>query len=98
MELLRGKYLAGFARYRSRFKEIKELQRPALPCPLWKGEDLKGKNDFLVCDEQGYGDTLMLARYLPVLKAKGARVAFSCASGSGAFVQRLERRGCSYRP
>jgi ADP-heptose:LPS heptosyltransferase len=31
----------------------------------------------LVCDEQGYGDTLMLARFLPLLKAQGTRVIFS---------------------
>jgi tetratricopeptide (TPR) repeat protein len=76
VELLRGDYRHGFARYRSRFKEIKELQRPILPCPLWRGEDLTGKT-LLVGDEQGYGDTLMLARFLPLMRANGVRIVFS---------------------
>jgi tetratricopeptide (TPR) repeat protein len=76
IELLRGKYIQGFARYRARASAIKELKRLSMPFPLWKGEDIRGKT-LLVCDEQGYGDTLMLARFLPALKAKGARVAFS---------------------
>ena len=76
VELLRGKYKQGFARYRSRVNEIKELKRLSFPFPLWKGEDLTGKS-LLVCDEQGYGDTLMLARFLPVLRARGVRVVFS---------------------
>ena len=76
MELLRGKYKQGFARYRARIHAIKELKRLTFPCPLWKGEDLNGKT-LLVCDEQGYGDTLMLARFLPLLRAQGAKIVFS---------------------
>lgn len=76
MELLRGNYAAGFARYRSRFKEVGGLTRPTLSRPLWKGEDLNFKT-ILITDEQGFGDTLMLARFLPMLKARGARIIFS---------------------
>jgi len=76
IELLRGKYKQGFARYRSRGFSIPELKRKTMPFPLWKGEDLKGKS-LLVCDEQGFGDTMMLARFLSVLKAQGARIVFS---------------------
>ena len=76
IELLRGKYRQGFAHYRSRIHAIKELKRLIFPCPLWKGEDLKEKT-LLVCDEQGYGDTLMLARFLPVLRTQGAKIVFS---------------------
>jgi tetratricopeptide (TPR) repeat protein len=75
MELLRGKYKAGFARYRARFREIGDLKRPLHPQPLWRGENLSGKT-LLVHDEQGYGDTLMFCRYLPLLKKRGARVIF----------------------
>jgi tetratricopeptide (TPR) repeat protein len=75
IELLQGKYRQGFARYRSRFAEIDELNRLSFPWPLWKGEDLRDKT-LLVCDEQGYGDTLMLARFLPEIRARGARVVF----------------------
>lgn len=73
MELLRGKYKQGFARYRARFQDVGGLKRPHYSRPLWKGEDLKGKT-ILVNDEQGFGDTLMLCRYIPMLKKLGARI------------------------
>jgi ADP-heptose:LPS heptosyltransferase len=76
MELLRGKYKKGFARYRARFGEVGGLARPNFSRPLWQGEDLNGKT-LVICDEQGFGDTLMLARYLPLLKQRGARLIFS---------------------
>ena len=43
--------------------------------PLWRGQSLKGKT-ILVYDEQGFGDVFMSSRYLPILKARGARVVF----------------------
>ncbi len=76
MELLRGKYKQGFARYRSRFKDVGGLKRPPYKKPIWTGEELAGKT-IVVCDEQGYGDTLMLARYIPLLKKQGAKILFS---------------------
>jgi len=79
LELLRGNYQAGFARYRSRFGNVGGLVRPPYAYPLWKGENLKGKT-LLVGDEQGYGDTIMLSRYLPLLKERGVRIHFSVHS------------------
>ncbi|HUY69209.1 MAG TPA: tetratricopeptide repeat-containing glycosyltransferase family protein [Alphaproteobacteria bacterium] len=76
MELLRGKYKEGFARYRARFEDVGELKRPDFSRPLWRGQRLEGKT-LLVTDEQGFGDTLMLARYLPILKKQGAKIIFS---------------------
>jgi hypothetical protein len=76
IELLRGQYKQGFARYRARAAAIAKLKRLSFPFPLWKGEDVTGKT-ILVCDEQGYGDTLMLMRFLPLLRARGARVVLS---------------------
>ena len=43
--------------------------------PVWKGEDLHGKT-ILVLREGGYGDIFWLMRYLPLLKERGARIAF----------------------
>ncbi len=73
LELLKGDYKRGFARYRARFEEVGSLKRPNWPRPVWQGENLNGKT-LLVGDEQGLGDCLMMARYLPILKAKGARI------------------------
>jgi tetratricopeptide (TPR) repeat protein len=74
-ELQDGDLLHGFARYRSRFKALSNLKRQKLPQPLWQGEDVRGKT-ILVMGEQGYGDTLMFCRYLPLLRTRGACVIF----------------------
>lgn len=75
LELLKGDYKRGFARYRARFGDVGGLQRPAWSQPVWRGQDVAGKT-VLVTDEQGAGDCLMMARYLPLLKARGAYVKF----------------------
>jgi tetratricopeptide (TPR) repeat protein len=42
--------------------------------PLWLGEqDLEGKT-ILLYAEQGFGDTIQFCRYVPMVKARGARV------------------------
>jgi tetratricopeptide (TPR) repeat protein len=76
MELLRGKYKKGFARYRARFGSVGGLKRPGFKQPLWRGENLNGKT-ILINDEQGFGDTLMMCRYLPQMKAQGSLIRFS---------------------
>ena len=49
---------------------------PADAGPEWTGQDLAGKR-LLVVGEQGLGDAIMLARFLPVLKAMGAEVVYA---------------------
>lgn len=73
LELLKGDLRRGFARYRARFKDVKGLARETWPRPVWQGENLTGKT-ILVMDEQGMGDCLMMARYVPLLKQRGAKV------------------------
>lgn len=46
--------------------------RPALPFPQWRGEGLAGRR-IVVWPEQGFGDLVQFVRYLPLLKAAGAR-------------------------
>ena len=74
LELLSGDYARGFARYRARFCLRK---RPAFSAPLWHGENPNGKT-ILFYAEKGFGDALMLVRYLPMVKEKGARVVLIC--------------------
>ena len=52
------------------------LPHPNIPAiPAWKGDDLTGKT-IIVWAEQGYGDTIQFARFLPRLKAMGGQVIF----------------------
>lgn len=69
-----GDYAAAFETYRVRW-ETGELKARDLPFPEWAGEDLQGKT-VLVMPEQGFGDAIHYARFIPVLKARGAKVLF----------------------
>lgn len=68
-----GNYEKGFADFEFRY-EGDEVNLPDnAPWPRWQGEDLKGKR-IGVFPEQGFGDAILMARFLPALKAKGAHV------------------------
>ena len=71
-QLGKGAYSEGFRNYRARWSG-NELTPRDLPWPEWAGENPKGKR-VLVLPEQGFGDTMLFARYLPALKQLGATV------------------------
>jgi tetratricopeptide (TPR) repeat protein len=54
------------------------LKSRNFPQPLWDGEaDIAGKT-FLIHAEQGIGDMILFARYIPLLVQRGARVIVEC--------------------
>lgn len=67
-----GDYGAGFEAYRSRWRSS-EIKQVSLPYPRWAGEDLTGKT-VLVMPEQGFGDAVLMMRFLPWLKERCAKV------------------------
>ncbi|WP_051516730.1 tetratricopeptide repeat protein [Herbaspirillum sp. RV1423] len=70
-----GDFDAGWPKYEQRW-ETEQLQehRRRFSQPLWLGkESLLGKT-ILLHAEQGFGDTLQFARYVPLIVARGARV------------------------
>lgn len=68
--LVLGNYADGFRDYECRLKD--KIDEPDVP--LWTGaEPLEGKT-ILVHGEQGLGDNIMFARYLPMLVERGAKV------------------------
>jgi hypothetical protein len=69
-----GRYAEGWPHLRSRFELFSPLVKPpAKDRPEWRGEPIADAT-VLVMLEQGFGDQIMLARFLPQLRAQGARV------------------------
>lgn len=71
-----GHYPEGFRDYEYRRLIASYRTRPTPGTP-WDGGPLEGRRIFL-STEQGFGDTLMAARYLPLVKARGGRILFEC--------------------
>lgn len=68
-----GQYGAAFRSYDARW-DSDELTAPKTPFPKWQeGMSVKGKT-LLVLPEQGFGDMVLLARFIPLVTALGAKV------------------------
>ena len=70
--LAAGDYARGFEAFEARW-EIGEISKGDSPEPEWAGEPLDGRR-ILVLPEQGFGDTILMSRFLPALQALGAHV------------------------
>lgn len=73
-QMRRGDFANGFAGYEWRW-QMPNFRSPrrAFNRPLWRGEDLHGKQ-ILLHSEQGMGDSLQFLRFLPSVSAFGGRV------------------------
>ena len=83
-QLRRGDYAQGWINHEARWQGSPELQgaaRAGLDGPEWKGEPLANKT-LLVWGEQGFGDALQFARYVPLIaervKREGGRMRYCC--------------------
>jgi len=76
-QLQKGDYANGFQGYETRWG-LKSLTKRPVALPLWDGGPLEGRSLYLQ-DEQGFGDALQFARFIPEVKRRGAgKVILEC--------------------
>jgi hypothetical protein len=75
--MMQGRWSEGWPFMESRPVRL-ALGAHALPYPEWTGDALGGRS-ILVWGEQGLGDEIMFARFVPELRLRGAsRITFAC--------------------
>jgi len=73
LHMLTGNFEAGWAGREARWK-AHSVVYPKLSEPMWLGkESIEGKT-ILICSDEGLGDSIQFARYVPMVAARGARV------------------------
>jgi tetratricopeptide (TPR) repeat protein len=72
--LMRGDFAEGLEQYEWRLRSS-EVKGPRFPNRPWQGENLSGRHIYVQA-EQGFGDTVQFARYLPLLRTRAASVSF----------------------
>ncbi|HEY2585623.1 MAG TPA: GNAT family N-acetyltransferase [Tepidisphaeraceae bacterium] len=83
--LLQGDFASAWPEYEWRWKCV---NGEAFTQPLWSCEELHGRT-ILLHPEQGFGDTIHMARYLPMVAARGGRVVLECQPELHRLLERL---------
>lgn len=75
LQMLTGNFEAGWQGREARWR-IPHLAAgyPKLSTPIWLGDEPVAGKTILICADEGIGDTIQFARYVPMLAARGARV------------------------
>lgn len=89
--LMLGRFAEGWQKYESRFAMPEHALRAAEVRPLDLSE-IAGKR-VLVWAEQGHGDNIQFARYLPLLAERGAEVCFAVYPELAALMRETEGIG-----
>lgn len=86
-----GDYPAGWELYESRWETKFKAPNPLTTAyPLWTGKEPVSGKSVLIHPEWGYGDFLMLARYIPPLVRRGANVVVCSPPALASVFRQLE--------
>jgi tetratricopeptide (TPR) repeat protein len=85
-----GDYRAGFTKYEARWRRSGMPAQKSRGRPLWLGEFPLARKTVLLHAEQGLGDTIQFARYVPLLAGTGAKVVLEVPSELTALLARLD--------
>ena len=85
-----GDYRRGFEKYESRWRRSGMPAQRGRGRPLWLGEYPLARKTVLLHAEQGFGDTIQFARYVPLLAETGAKIVLEVQSELTALMARLD--------
>jgi tetratricopeptide (TPR) repeat protein len=85
-----GDYRRGFEKYEWRWRRSGMAEQKSRGRPLWLGDYPLARKTVLLHAEQGLGDTIQFARYVPLLAANGAKVVLEVQPELTALMARLE--------
>jgi tetratricopeptide (TPR) repeat protein len=76
LQMMIGDFEAGWAGREARWKipSLSAGYYPAFSQPAWFGGDPIAGKTILICSDEGLGDAIQFARYVPMVAARGARV------------------------
>ena len=87
-----GRYIEAWPEFEARYDPGHSKRHsipPNFPFPQWQGESLAGKS-LVVWPEQGFGDEIQFARYIPLLKSRGvSRLTLVCKPPLKALLETL---------
>jgi tetratricopeptide (TPR) repeat protein len=85
-----GDYRHGFEKYEARWRRTGMPPANSRGRPLWLGEYALSRKTVLLHAEQGLGDTIQFARYVPLVAASGAQIVLEVQSELAALLRRLD--------
>jgi hypothetical protein len=88
--LLQGSFAEGWDEYEWRYKIAgAQALMPKTDKPQWDGSKLPDDKGLLLIADQGFGDVMMFARYLPWAQSRASRIAVACSPEMNGMLARL---------